>query len=247
LKVSIITIVFNKQDTIAEAIKSVLQQTYRNIEYIIVDGASTDGTIAIVQQYEGKISRFVTERDGGLYDALNKGINLATGDVIGFLHADDTFSSPEAIAKVANAFVKDNTDSVYADLVYVDPKKTDKLVRNWKSGNFNRKKFIYGWMPPHPTFYVKREVYQRLGLYNTEFESAADYELMLRYLYKHQISTTYIPECLVRMRNGGKSNLSFKNRLLANREDHKAWLLNGIQPKFYTRYLKPLRKLLQYW
>jgi glycosyltransferase involved in cell wall biosynthesis len=247
LKVSIITIVFNKQDTIAEAIKSVLQQTYNNIEYIIVDGASTDGTVAIVQQYEGKISHFVTERDGGLYDALNKGINLATGDVIGFMHADDTFSGPEAIAKVANAFIKDNTDSVYADLVYVDPKKTDQLVRNWKSGNFKRKKFIYGWMPPHPTFYVKREVYQRLGLYNTEFESAADYELMLRYLYKHQISTAYIPECLVKMRNGGKSNLSLINRIKANNEDHRAWIINGLKPKIYTRYLKPLRKLMQYW
>jgi glycosyltransferase involved in cell wall biosynthesis len=247
LKVSIITIVFNKRDTIADAIKSVLQQTYCNIEYIIIDGASTDGTVAIVKQYESKIKHFLTERDGGLYDALNKGINLATGDVIGFLHADDTFYSPESIAKVASAFVKDNTDSVYADLVYVDPNKTDKLVRNWKSGNFNRKKFIYGWMPPHPTFYVKREVYQRLGLYNTDFESAADYELMLRYLYKHQISTTYIPECLVRMRNGGKSNLSLRNRIKANNEDHRAWIINGLKFKIYTRYLKPLRKLIQYW
>jgi glycosyltransferase involved in cell wall biosynthesis len=234
------------RDTIAEAIKSVLQQTYGNIEYIIVDGASTDGTVAVIQQYEGKISHFVTERDGGLYNALNKGINLSTGDVVGFLHADDTFYGPESIAKVVNAFIKDNTDSVYGDLVYVDPKKTNKLIRNWKSGDFESKKFIYGWMPPHPTFYVKREVYQRLGLYNTEFESAADYELMLRYLYKHQISVTYIPECLVKMRNGGKSNLSLSNRIKANNEDYRAWVINGLKPKIYTRYLKPLRKLIQW-
>lgn len=247
MKISIITIVYNRRDTIAEAIESVLQQTYANIEYIIVDGASTDGTVEVVQQYAGQITSFVSERDGGLYDALNKGIAMATGDVIGFLHADDAFYSLNAVAAIADAFLKSDTDSVYADLVYVDQLRVDKQVRNWRSGNYERNKFIYGWMPPHPTFYVKREVYLRLGLYNTEFKSAADYELMLRYLYKHNISTTYIPECLVRMRTGGKSNLSLSNRINANREDHKAWLLNDIQPKFYTRYLKPLRKLMQYW
>lgn len=246
MKVSIITIVYNRRDTIAEAIESVLQQTYADIEYIIVDGLSTDGTVEVVQHYAGRIAKFVSETDGGLYDALNKGITMATGDVIGFLHADDTFYSPDVVARVADAFLENNTDSIYADLIYVNRLRADKLVRNWKSGIFKRSKFVYGWMPPHPTFYVKRDVYQRLGLYNTDFKSAADYELMLRYLYKHNISTTYIPECLVRMRTGGKSNLSISNRIRANREDHQAWLQNGIQAKFYTRYLKPLRKLMQY-
>lgn len=247
MKVSVITIVYNRRDTIAEAIESVLLQNYANIEYIVVDGASTDGTVEVIKQYAGKITTFVSERDSGLYDALNKGISMATGDVIGFLHADDTFHNPDVITQVAEAFLKNNTDSVYADLVYVDQVKNNKLVRNWKSGNFERNKFMYGWMPPHPTFYVKREVYQRYGLYNTDFKSAADYELMLRYLYKHNITTTYIPECLVKMRTGGKSNFSLSNRINANREDYRAWLLNGIEPKFYTRYLKPLRKLIQYW
>jgi glycosyltransferase involved in cell wall biosynthesis len=247
LKVSIITVVYNRHDTIAEAIGSVLQQTYADIEYIVVDGASTDGTVAIIQQYANSVSKFVSERDGGLYDALNKGIRLATGDIIGFLHADDIFYSKNVVSQIIEAFQKFNTDSVYADLVYVDKQRVNKLVRNWKSGQFKRSKFLYGWMPPHPTFYVKREVYERLGLYNTTLKSAADYELMLRYLYKFNISTTYIPKRFVRMRAGGKSNLSLSNRLKANQEDHQAWLLNGLEPRFYTRYLKPLRKLVQYW
>jgi glycosyltransferase involved in cell wall biosynthesis len=246
LKVSIITVVYNRHDTIAEAIESVLQQTYADIEYIVVDGASTDGTVSIIQQYADRISKFVSETDGGLYDALNKGITMATGEIIGFLHADDTFLNPNVVSLIAAAFENQGTDSVYADLVYVDRLRVTKAVRNWKSGSFKRSNFIYGWMPPHPTFFVKREIYQRLGLYNTTFKSAADYELMLRYLYKHNISTTYIPEYLVKMRMGGKSNLSFKNRINANREDYQAWLLNDIKPKFYTRYLKPLRKLIQF-
>lgn len=246
MKISIITIVYNRHETIAEAIESVLQQTYANIEYIIVDGGSTDGTIAIIKQYERNVAKFVSEADGGLYDALNKGINLATGDVVGFLHADDVFYSPDAVAQVANAFICKGTDSVYADLVYVNQLQPEKLVRKWMSGKYRREKFVLGWMPPHPTFYVKREVYQKLGLYNTAFKSAADYELMLRYLYKHKISTTYIPHNLVKMRVGGMSNRSFKNRVNANREDYKAWLINDLRPRFYTRFLKPLRKLAQY-
>ena len=246
MKISIITIVYNRRETIAEAIESVLGQTYTDIEYIVVDGASTDGTIEVLSKYADKFTRYVSEADSGLYDALNKGILMATGDVIGFLHADDTFHNQEAVSLIAKTFCENNTDSVYADLVYVDRLGNNKLVRKWKSGAYNRTNFIYGWMPPHPTFYVKREVYQRLGLYNTDFKSAADYELILRYLYKHNISTTYIPECLVKMRTGGKSNLSISNRINANREDHQAWLLNNIQPRFYTRFFKPLRKLLQY-
>jgi glycosyltransferase involved in cell wall biosynthesis len=234
-------------DTIAEAIESVMQQTYVDIEYIVVDGLSNDGTVSVVQQYGSRISKFVSEIDGGLYDAINKGISMATGDIIGFLHADDKFYNPNVVSLIAAAFQKYDTDSVYADLVYVDRLQGSRVVRNWKSGPYERKNFIYGWMPPHPTFYVKREVYERLGLYNTALKSAADYELMLRYLCKHKISTTYIPKLLVIMRSGGKSNASLSNRLKANKEDHQAWLLNDIKPRFYTRYLKPLRKLMQYF
>ncbi|NEM98881.1 glycosyltransferase family 2 protein [Pontibacter burrus] len=246
MKISIITIVYNNRETIADAIESVLGQTYPDVEYIIVDGQSTDGTVEVIQRYGNRISKFISERDNGLYDAINKGISLATGEVIGLLHSDDIFYSTESIAQVARAFQDYHTDSVYADLLYVQKANIAKVVRNWVSGNYKRENFLLGWMPPHPTFYVKREVYERLGLYNTSFKSAADYELMLRYLYKHNISTIYLPEVLVRMRVGGKSNVTLKNRIRANQEDYRAWRINGLNPPFYTRFLKPLRKLVQF-
>jgi glycosyltransferase involved in cell wall biosynthesis len=246
VKVSIITIVYNNRETIADAIESVLSQTYPNIEYIVVDGLSTDGTVDIVKRYGDRISKFVSEKDKGLYDAINKGIALATGDVIGLLHSDDFFYSPIAVASVAAAFQEQDTDSVYGDLLYVQKADTNKIVRNWVSGSYKRENFLYGWMPPHPTFYVKKACYDKFGLYNTQLKSAADYELMLRFMYKHRITTTYVPEKLIKMRVGGKSNVTLKNRIKANREDHAAWHLNNLQPKFYTRYLKPLRKLVQF-
>ena len=246
MKVSIITIVFNNRETIADAIESVLSQTYPDIEYIVVDGLSTDGTVDEVRKYGTRISKFVSEKDKGLYDAINKGIKLATGEIIGFLHSDDIFFNANAVASVAAAFEVHQTDSIYADLLYVQKADTGKVVRNWVSGSYNRENFMYGWMPPHPTFYVKKSCYDQYGLYNTGFRSAADYELMLRFLFKHHISTTYIPETLIKMRIGGKSNVTLKNRIRANREDYAAWLVNELQPRFYTRYLKPLRKLVQY-
>ncbi|MEJ8756625.1 glycosyltransferase family 2 protein [Pontibacter sp. H259] len=246
MKVSIITIVYNNHETIADAIESVLNQTHPDIEYIVVDGMSNDGTVEVIRRYSNQITKFVSESDNGLYDAINKGIGLATGDVIGFLHSDDIFFSTESIAHVAAAFQANNTDSIYGDLIYVQKSNTNKIVRTWISGKYKRESFLYGWMPPHPTFYVKREVYNKLGLYNTNFKSAADYELMLRYLYRFNLSTTYIPMKLVKMRVGGKSNITLKNRIRANQEDYKAWVTNNLKPPFYTRFLKPVRKLLQF-
>ncbi|WP_161887659.1 glycosyltransferase family 2 protein [Pontibacter russatus] len=246
MKISIITIVYNNRETIADAIESVLAQTYPDIEYIVVDGQSTDGTVELVQSYGDRISKFISEKDAGLYDAINKGIRLATGDVVGLLHSDDLFESRDAIKAVAAAFRNNGTESIYADLVYVSRQDAGKVIRNWKSGIYKKNNFLYGWMPPHPTFYVKREVYERLGLYNTKFRSAADYELMLRYLYKEGISTAYVPEVLVRMRVGGKSNVTLANRWRANQEDFRAWQVNGLKPRYYTRFLKPIRKLVQF-
>ncbi|GAB3195555.1 glycosyltransferase involved in cell wall biosynthesis [Pontibacter aydingkolensis] len=246
MKVTIITIVYNNCSTIASAIESVLSQNYKDIEYIIIDGLSMDGTVEIVKKYTERISKFISEKDRGLYDALNKGIKLATGDIIGFLHSDDTFYYNDAIQDIVSHFKTSNSESIYADLEYVSRFNSEKVIRYWKAGNYDLKNFIYGWMPPHPTFYVKREVYEKLGLYDTSFESAADYELMLRYLYKYKISAAYLPKTLIKMRVGGKSNVSFKNRIKANNEDHRAWIINGLKPKFYTRYLKPLRKIIQY-
>ena len=246
MKVSIITVTFNSQETIRQTVQSVLEQTYSDIEYIIIDGASTDGTLSILNEYRKNISRIVTEKDNGIYDALNKGIKLATGDIIGLLHSDDLFSDKDVVADYVNLF-KQGVEAVYADLHYVDRVNTGKTIRNWKSGLYKPGMFVYGWMPPHPTFFVRREVYQKFGLFDLSLKSAADYELMLRFIHRHKIKLSYLPKVTVKMRVGGKSNVTLKNRFKANLEDRKAWKMNGLRPAFYTLYLKPLRKIFQFF
>jgi len=224
----------------------VIDQTYANIEYIIVDGRSTDDTLKIVEKYKDRITKLLSEKDNGLYDALNKGIEMASGDVVGILHSDDFYINDEVIQKYADTFIKNNSDSVYSDLYYVDKTNTDKIIRKWKSGGYSPSSFINGWMPPHPTFFVKKEVYKKLGKFNLDFKSAADYELMLRFIQKNKISISYLPEYTVKMRVGGKSNVTVKNRINANLEDRRAWEINGLKPRFYTLYLKPFRKIIQF-
>lgn len=245
LKVSIITITYNSEATLADTLKSVLNQTYKNIEYIIVDGKSTDGTLTIIDAYKSNIAKVVSEKDKGLYDALNKGISMATGDVIGILHSDDFYTSNTVIEKVVQTLSENNSDAVYADLYYVDKNNTDNIFRKWKSGNYKHGMFVSGWMPPHPTFFAKRSCYQSFGSFNLNLVSAADYELMLRFIHKHKIKLAYLPEFIIKMRVGGKSNVSLKNRIRANNEDRKAWKINGLKPHFYTLYAKPLRKIIQ--
>jgi len=245
LKVSIITITYNSESTLVETIDSVLSQTYKDIEYIIIDGASTDDTGSIVHSYKDKITKFVSEKDNGLYDALNKGIAMATGDVIGILHSDDFYINHHTIENVVNTFKTHHADAVYADLFYVDKEDTSKVHRKWKSGLYKHGMFMHGWMPPHPTFFVKRSVYEKYGSFNLDLVSAADYELMLRFIHKHKIKLAYLPEFIIKMRVGGKSNVSIKNRIRANNEDKKAWKMNGLKPHFYTLYVKPLRKIIQ--
>jgi glycosyltransferase involved in cell wall biosynthesis len=226
---------------------SVIEQSYQNIEYIIVDGGSTDGTLKIIEKHKTKISKFISEKDNGLYDALNKGIDLATGEVIGFLHSDDFYTDKDVIHKYANTFIKNHSDAVYADLFYVDKDNTNKIIRKWKSGNHKPNSFLHGWMPPHPTFFVKKEVYEKFGKFNLEFKHSADYELMLRFIHKNKIKISYLHEFTIKMRVGGQSNVSIQNRVNANKEDRKAWLTNGLKPRFYTSYLKPLRKISQFF
>ncbi|MBO0933750.1 glycosyltransferase family 2 protein [Fibrella aquatilis] len=247
MTISIITVVYNGADTIADAIESVLGQSYAPIEYIIIDGASTDGTTSIVRSYGECISRFVSEPDQGLYDAMNKGIAAATGEVIGILNADDLYRHSDTISRVMALFQQPGVDAVYGDLVYAQREQPDQITRYWQAGSYRPGAFLKGWMPPHPTFFVRAALYRSLGLFTTSLHSAADYELMLRFIHKHQIRVAYLPEVVVVMRMGGVSNSSLSNRLRANREDRLAWQLNGLKPHWLTLWLKPLRKLAQFF
>ena len=228
LKISIITSVWNNKETIKDAIDSVLAQTYHNIEYIIVDGASTDGTVEVVKSYGGKIAKFISEKDNGLYDAMNKGITLATGDIVGILNSDDFYIDNQVIEKVVQEFEDKAVDSVYADLVFVKPENLDKVVRYYNSSYFRPEKFAYGWMPAHPTFFVKRKVYEKYGVFKTDYKIAADYELLTRFLAKNKISYSYIKEPIVKMRIGGISTSGIKSNYILNKEIIRACKENGI-------------------
>ncbi len=228
MKITIITSAYNSEKTIEEAIKSVVTQTYNDIEYIVIDAASSDNTLEIINHYKNQIDIIVSEPDQGIYDGLNKGIALAKGDVIGFLHSDDLYKNNKVIEKVAYAFEKSRADSVYGDLVYVSEKDTLKIFRYWKSGQFHPRKLKQGWMPPHPTFFVRRKIYEQYGLFDTSFKIAADYDSILRFLGKHQITTHYLPEVLIKMRVGGESNKSLKNLIQKSREDLRAMKSNNI-------------------
>ena len=244
-KITIITVSFNSAQTIGDTLRSVAGQSYPNIEHIIVDGASTDQTMQIVTGFP-HVTKRISEKDEGIYFAMNKGIAMASGDVIGILNADDLYADNGVIAKVAAVFEDLAVDATYADLVFVDREDVSKVVRTWKSGPFKRSSMYNGWMPPHPTFFVRRSMYEKYGLFNTILRSAADYELMLRFLLKHEINLSYIPQTIINMRQGGKSTASISNRIKANVEDRKAWRMNGLKPHFFTLILKPLRKIKQF-
>lgn len=246
-RISIVTVVFNGARSIAAAMDSFATQNWSNKEHLVIDGQSTDGTVELIRGRDPGPDVFVTERDNGMYDALNKGVLLATGDVIGMLHADDLFYDSESLSKVAAAFADPNVDAVYGDLIYVDQKQTDRIIRYWKSGVFDPGSFRRGWMPPHPTVFVRRSVYLKLGEYRTDMGTAADYEWLVRLFYCHRINAAYVPEILVRMRVGGQSNASLAKRWSANRGDQQAWIANGLKPPFGLRLTKPLRKLPQYF
>lgn len=248
MKISIITITYNSAATVEDTIKSVVSQDYPDMEYLIIDGKSKDTTLEIAEKYKDRISKIVSEKDKGLYDALNKGIRHASGDVIGMLHSDDLYANNEVIKKVAQKFIDDPTvEGVYADLVFVNRNDTNKSMRVWESGTYEDGAFLRGWMPPHPTFFVKKEVYEKFGGFNTELKLSADYELMLRLIHKEKIKLAYLPEVIVKMRMGGISNVSFFVKLKANLEDKMAWKLNGLKPNFMTTIMKPLRKIGQYF
>ena len=245
MKISIITVCYNSEETISDTIQSVLSQDYKDVEYIIVDGKSTDRTLEIIQSIKSRI-KLISEKDRGIYDAMNKGINIASGDVIGILNADDVYKNSQVLTAVMDAF-KANVSIVYGDIEYVKYDDLSKVVRKWKAGVFRSGKFKWGWMPPHPGFFVKKSCYESFGLFNLNLSTSADYELMLRMLEVHHLSCNYIPETITSMRVGGASNSSLKNRLIANRNDKKAWTIHPINPFWFTFILKPLRKLPQFF
>lgn len=228
LRVSIVTAVRNRADSIAAAMESVRAQNWAGIEHVVVDGASTDGTLEILARYRDGIDRLISEPDAGVYDALNKGIRLATGDVIGFLHSDDEYASPDAVAAVARAFEDPNVGAVYGDLVYVSKRDPRQVVRYWKAGPYSRCKLALGWMPPHPTFYARRELYERMGGFDTRFKIAADYDHMLRMLWQGRVRPAYVQDVLVRMRTGGMSNRSVFTMLQKSCEDFAALRQNQL-------------------
>ena len=247
MKVSIITISFNSSATIEDTIRSVLSQNYRDIEYIVVDGASRDTTMEVVRRYGDRIHTIVSEPDKGIYDAMNKGVALATGDIVGILNSDDFYADNEVISDVVKRFRESSADGVYADLVYVDRNDVSRILRSWKAGPYYPGHFLKGWMPPHPTFFVKKRCYDTFGAYNLELRSAADYELMLRLIHRYRIQVAYLPRVITKMRAGGQSNISLKNRIKANLEDRRAWEINGLKPGWLTLLRKPLSKIGQYW
>lgn len=246
MKVSIITVCYNSASTIEDTILSVANQTHQNIEYIIIDGNSKDSTVDIIKKHSATVSKWISEKDNGIYDAMNKGIEMATGEIIGILNADDVFANNNVIENIVHYFKNDATDALYADLKYVQREDISKVIRFWKSGEYSEGKFYYGWMPPHPTLYLRKKVYLQYGNYRTDMPSAADYELMLRMIHVHKIKLVYYPQVTVLMREGGLSNRSLENRIKANRDDRRAWQVNNVNPKFYTLLMKPLSKILQF-
>lgn len=222
IRISVITATWNCAQTLPDCLASVAQQRYDNIEHVIIDGASTDGTIDVVNRHIEHVAVFKSERDKGIYDALNKGIALATGDVIGFLHADDLYASGDVLSKVAKAFEDPSVCAVYGDLEYVSQLDLNKVVRRWQSNSFKRQDLGWGWMPAHPTLYVRREWYTRIGGFDISYRIAADYLSILKLFTQPEFKTVYIPDVLVTMRLGGASNRSFKAILRKSKEDWTA-------------------------
>jgi glycosyltransferase len=240
---SLITATYNSAPLVSSCLRSVQSQPIP-VEHIIIDGGSKDATLETVRSFP-HVAKVISEPDHGIYDAMNKGIALATGDVVGILNSDDFYADNQVLERVAHVFTDPSVDSCYGDLQYVTPDAT-KVVRHWTAGQMHERSFFWGWMPPHPTFFVRRSVYERFGLFNLNLGSAADYELMLRFLVKNRITTAYIPHVLVKMRIGGASNASLQNRLKANAMDRKAWSVNGLNPYPWTIMAKPLRKIGQF-
>jgi glycosyltransferase involved in cell wall biosynthesis len=242
-KITIVTVSYNSAKTIKETIDSILSQDYPNIEYIIVDGLSTDGTQQIVESYGPRIAKFVSEKDDGLYHAMNKGIELASGDIIGIINSDDIYANSSVVSQVVSTFNEKKVDVVYGDLYYFRSGAPKIPLRYYKGGNFSLRRVQFGLMPPHPTFFIKRSVYEKYGKLDTQYTLSADFDLILRMLGVHKVPFFYISEVLVKMRTGGKSTSSLKRTFIMNKEDLHSCKKNGVHTNVFKFYLKYLIKI----
>jgi len=244
VKLSVVTVCFNSAETLEGTIRSVLGQDYGDVEYIVVDGGSTDGTLDVLAEYDGRIAEWISEPDRGIYDAMNKGIQRATGEIVGFLNADDAYADERVLSDVAGAMAVAGCDAVYGDLVYVSPKDGHRVVRYWQTGLYKPKSFYSGWVPPHPTFFCRKSLFDKFGGFDPSYEIAGDFELMLRLIEKHRIGVRYLQRPFVRMRAGGRAN-TVQGIFQGNREIVRAFGSNGL--KFPLRFfcVKPFRKVWQ--
>ena len=229
MKISVITVVYNSVDTIEDALRSVANQDYQDIEHIVIDGASSDGSVDIIRQHSASIEHFVSETDQGIYDAMNKGLALASGDVVGFLNSDDVYATDDVLSKVAKAHANENIDAVYADLVYVDDLDDKHIKRRWLSRDYKPGLCFKGWMPAHPTLYIKRKVFNEIGGFDINLGNQADLEFCARAFEIHQISSHYFPEIWVRMRTGGASQSNIVSMIKSNWRSYKALCRLGMR------------------
>lgn len=245
MKVSIVTTTYNSATTIRDTLESVKSQDYPNIEHILVDGRSSDDTIKIISSYP-HVAQCVSEEDQGLYDAINKGIRMSTGDIVGILNSDDFFPEPNIISSIVEAFEKQKVDAVYGDIAFVKPENLKKIVRYYSSKKFHPRKFAQGYMPAHPSFYAKRSCFEKLGYYQLDYKIAADFELLMRFLMNPEIRTYYLPKVIVYMRTGGVSNKNFLSRYILNKEIIKACKENGVNTSMLYVSLKYFNKIFEY-
>jgi glycosyltransferase involved in cell wall biosynthesis len=246
MKVSVITVCYNAAAHIDETLRSVVVQDHPHIEHIVIDGGSTDGTQLKVERYREVLAHVVSEHDGGVYAAMNKGLRLATGHIVAFVNAGDMIAHRSCLSEMVAEFMKDDVQAVYGDAYMVDPKDVRRVVRFWKGGTYSRGSFRTGWMPPHLGTYIRRDVYTLHGSFREDLPVSADYELLFRFMYKHRIRVRYVPKVLVRFRLGGVSNRSLAHIWRANLEAYRAWPLNGFWANPIVLLLKPLRKLFQF-
>jgi glycosyltransferase involved in cell wall biosynthesis len=243
MKVSIITIVYNRENEIEQTIQSVINQDYSDIEYIIIDGGSTDSTLSVIDRYRSYTAKCISEPDRGIYDAINKGIDLATGEIIGMVHSGDMLFNNKVISNVVQSFINTGSDIVYGNTLLVDPLNIKKVVRVYEGGRFNRHRFLTGWMPSHSSTYIRRSLFQRFGIYRLDLNIAADYELLLRFMFKHSVNSSYYPGLITLFRVGGISNKNFNSFLRSGRQCYLSWKLNGLNVPFYTIPFKFLRRI----